>query len=612
MKLPHFLPVLLLAPALASAQTTEYTRSWHLQAINAQAAYDQGWTGKGVTVGIIDTGVTRSSEIANRLPGVSFTGGGTVDLNNHGSHVAGIVAAAKNGVGIQGIAYNATILPIQVLGTDGTGSLVTVNKGIDAAVAAKAQVINLSLGINLGYNTTTQNGNGVRLLMGDSVLKAVQAGTSVVVAAGNDYLPCTSVASTYAPWKGQNQLTCSFPAALPAVSGYEGLLNAKGGFLAVGAVDDKGKIASFSNRAGVMADWYMVAPGVKVTSTDKNGNLVTMSGTSMAAPMVTGAYALLAEKFPHLQGSQITQILLVSAKDLGAPGVDEVYGHGMLDIGRAMQPLGTLKLPVGKTVAQTRPLDGTVVAAPFAAPIGKALSNVMVTDGFDRGYTADLSSLAVTTPSFSFDQFTWDEAGPLLIGRRYQSHLPQEAQPIAFGLRMGDWSVATFREQGLFGAQGQGGTQLESQASRTQYMRLGHRWHPSRIDRIEANLDYGVTPAREHTGLVTRTSTLHGLGGSVHWTHQVDRHAFKLGYALPVQIVKGSAELDVPVNRTLDGEIVTEHRRVDLAGRTREHRLMAGWSHTTRSGLESRLDLARVQGVDSVHHELVVRISGRF
>jgi hypothetical protein len=165
---------------------------------------------------------------------------------------------------------------------------------------------------------------------------------------------------------------------------------ARGTVIVAGAVDAAGNIAAFSNRAGTVADSYLVALGERVRSFDENGVAFDYSGTSEATPIISGAVALVAGAFPTLSNTQIVDLLLRTADDLGAPGIDAVYGRGRLNIGRAFAPVGSLSVE-GVAV----PVDGATgrLGAPLGdgGAVGAALSQVLARDFYGRGYRVDVA-----------------------------------------------------------------------------------------------------------------------------------------------------------------------------------------------------------------------------
>ncbi|MFB7155894.1 S8 family serine peptidase [Lysinibacillus sp. NPDC056232] len=254
-----------------------------------------------VKVAVIDSGVDfKHPDLKSQVlpPYNAVAPANTSYPGDHGTHVAGIIGAAKdNGIGGHGINPNAKILPIDVFnGKDGANDFI-IAQGILYAIEQGADVINMSLG---GY--------GDNPLMEEAVQKAIEKGVTVVAAAGNESTD-----------------NYSFPAS------YEGVIS-------VGSTNDRNKLSSYSNY-GPSVD--LVAPGEEIYSTvhdeKKGSSFVKFSGTSMASPVVAGVASLLKSKYPDLKPYEIEAILEMTAKDLGDEGYDLTYGHGLVDPVKALQ-----------------------------------------------------------------------------------------------------------------------------------------------------------------------------------------------------------------------------------------------------------------------------------
>lgn len=285
---------------------------WYLDATGADLAQRAG-TGTGVTVAVLDTGVDAAHpDLAGAVvKGPDLIGGDDdpSDATGHGTAVAGIIAArAHNGIGIQGAAPGARVLAIRVIDAKGGGTTDTVARGIDAAVAGGAQVINLSLGVAP---------DAVAALLPDSTIveamdRAANAGVVIVAAAGNNAQPL-----------------CAQPLVQVRI-------------LCVGAVDRRRRLASYSNF-GLRVD--LVAPGGEIggpdeaiVSTRMGGGYAAVAGTSDAAPQVSATAAILMGL--GFTSAQAIDRIEATARDLGTPGVDFTYGHGMLDMAAAVRDLG--------------------------------------------------------------------------------------------------------------------------------------------------------------------------------------------------------------------------------------------------------------------------------
>lgn len=358
--------------------TAEYQRSNGPVQANAIAAYNAGASGAGVTVGVIDTGLSDpTGELAGRISAASrdFSGSGTIaDAAGHGTEVAMTIAASRNGQSTLGIAWGATIMALRadqgsecVSDTTCKFSQSTIANAMDHAVANGARVVNISLG---GPSSA-----GPGLLA--AVSRATSAGTIIVIGSGND--------SAAAP----DLLAQSL--ANPTYS--HGLV------IITEALTASNMRASFSNGALGFETVTLGALGVGVNTIDRTGAAVSVSGTSFSTPLVSGAAALLAQAFPTLSSAQIVQLLLSSARDAGATGADAEFGMGILDLSRAFAPQGTLSLAGTTTTVSTSAVGALSSAMGDAAAASQSLTGV-ATDTLGRAYQVALGgSLRLTTPA---------------------------------------------------------------------------------------------------------------------------------------------------------------------------------------------------------------------
>lgn len=318
-------------------------------------------------VAIVDTGINPAlSDFTGRIDPASrdmVANRGVTDTEGHGTAVAAVVAAARDGLGIQGVAFDSTILSLNTADPsdcdpdDGCShSSLDIAQAIDFARQSGARVINISLG---GPDPSSS--------VNSAIARAAAAGVLVVMSAGN---------------VGDE----------PGGESPEGFVltaAGAGNVIIAGAMDATRASAPFSNKAGAGASTYLTAIGVRVRSPDQTGTNFLWSGTSFSAPVISGAAALLAGAFPNLTGQQIMAILLNSADDAGAAGTDPVFGRGILNVGRAFQPQGTLSLPGGKEVD---PAEGGGAAS---TPMGDAkagVAGIVVLDGYSRAYAMTLVS----------------------------------------------------------------------------------------------------------------------------------------------------------------------------------------------------------------------------
>jgi subtilisin family serine protease len=296
------------AAAASAAGDPLRSAQWGLDAIHLAAPVPAGApAGAGALVAVIDSGVDATHpDLAGRVvagPDIVDNDSDPSDPTGHGTHIAGIIAAASgNGIGGAGIAPAARILAIRVLGADDNGTPADVAAGIDAAVAAGADVINLSL-------NWTQTGPALAPVTA-AMQRAADAGILVVVAAGN-----------------AAQSRCEEP-VLPQHA------------LCVGALASNLTLAAFSSYGQGLG---LVAPGERLVSTWNDDAYHAMSGTSQAAAMATGVAALLVGLGLH--GDQIAQRLLATARDIATPGPDARTGAGLLDAERAVEGVAQNSIP---------------------------------------------------------------------------------------------------------------------------------------------------------------------------------------------------------------------------------------------------------------------------
>jgi len=643
-------------PQPTSWITEEYTKSRGLSQIKAFGAYKEGYTGSGVTIAVLDTGVDsqhkdlenniiegrdftsyylNKSEMAlyyteggtsldqvsnieirnggsgftsapiveltgdgtgataeaivqngevvgifmtNHGSGYSYvnmnldltgTGGenleieyiarGTQDFEGHGTGVSTLAAGQRDDFGpedqysntIHGVAFNSKIMPVKVLGING-GSSYSIGKGLEWATDHNAQVQNLSLGSNsyAGFDQIISSFN-----------YALTNNSNLVIAAGNEGLNCL-------PVNGSLENQCSFPAAIPWISGNEHLLETDGAWIVVGSVNSSNVISSFSNRAGVTKNNFIVAPGENLITGAAFNTYQQGSGTSFAAPLVSGAMALMIEKYPHLKGSQLADIFFSTATDLGEAGVDNIYGHGLINIEKAFSPIGSLKLTTANTVSGSKTdLSKTnlVLSSAFGRKIidKKMLSGAVAFDSYDRDFNVDLSqniSISQNLSEFNINNYALMNYNNVILG------VDELNQRFLIGYHFYNKDIIFSYTEDTFGSEGgEGGLSFNSKY--TYYLSFidTYELKDNLLFKYKIDLAYS-NPEKERDSLITNISDLYGAGGEISCAY----NGLGLRALSPVSIKKGDMTVRIPTYRNLDGTVGYENIKSKMSVDTPE------------------------------------------
>lgn len=278
----------------AAAQTT----TWGYRSVKANTASSLGYTGKGVKIAVIDSGINSKHPDLKVAGGISKVKNSShlTDGNGHGTHVAGVIGAQNNSIGTVGVAPDSRLYSVKVLTTNGVGTLEGVVAGIQWAIDQKMDIINMSL-------TTVTDDKTLR----DITKKAYDAGILIVAASGNER-------------ESGKYKDVLYPARFPSV-------------IAVGSVSQLNKLSYFSNYG---ASQELVAPGENILSsftdskTATNEDYAISEGTSVATPFAAGTFAQYMEAYPHLSNKQLRETVKRAALDLGVKGRDNTYGNGLV------------------------------------------------------------------------------------------------------------------------------------------------------------------------------------------------------------------------------------------------------------------------------------------
>lgn len=420
--------VALASIGLVQAQTVEQTMNVNAyKLIGLDYAWARGFTGKGQLIGVLDTGIDlKNKDIAGKVVAASglYSGIYFDDIRGHGTYMASIAAGAKNSVGMAGVAYDAQLMTYKT----GVGQYIYetgVQQGLRYLADRGAGAINMSFGTSIPTysfnNYYTYLGNGIyKSNFGNDPYRqmnttlpymayATGKGSVLVMAAGND-----------------GNAVPAAPANFVTLTGGDGKLILGGRALVVGAVNDLGQLAPFSNRAGSIcnqyvagvckdtykiSDFYILAPGVNISaaSAGSTTGVDKVSGTSPAAAVVSGGVAVLKQAWPTLKPEQIVQLLTTTANK-NIPGYSvNTHGAGLMDLNKATMPQGTLAIAgkTGMTQSSTTVTTGMVTGALGALSTSTVMNSQQFVDSYGRNYQMDMTKVMVNNLSNFNQHFTY-------------------------------------------------------------------------------------------------------------------------------------------------------------------------------------------------------------
>lgn len=620
--------------------TPEFINSPAGSLVNADKAYARGWTGKGVTVAVADTGYSlKSTDLKGQVIATKdYTGQGINDTHGHGTFVLGEIVASKNNIGTHGIAYDSKAIVVKV-GTDTRVNLSNAALGLTWASDNGAVVGNVSA--NSNYDTIFAKnlvsiGNGSYRStdsrynysvgkfyneMDPSEWKAVtDRGMVVVNSAGN-----------------QGLAVSANPGHFATATDSSGNLLLGGRMLIVGAADERGNPYKWSNKAGSIcqnyiaannscadkykvSDFYLLAPGVN-KSTGLNDNVSTMYGTSMAAPIVTGGVAIVSQMWPYMKGENIVKLLTTTANKNLPNYNPATHGQGMLDLDRATQPVGALGIPTsGRTTSAvntaTLTSSGGSGSALSSLKNTGALSNVMIVDEFSRDFYIDLSQGIAVKDKRKISDVKAQQNGLTYLPFQQTFGTYQQGSDfvifddLKIGITSnsnlsGDWSTHVTKKFGVsphvavrttLGIMSEQTTWLGNESNgalsvgknnNTNFTQLG-------LDYTQNKNKYSIDLARGFTNVNTTENSL------VKKIDTIQSQSFKIGFeqsindnnnwgitaGLPNYIVKGSAKVSVPYATSAEGDVLYKDISANLKTTTPEKNLGLYYSQRGESDMD--------------------------
>ena len=563
-----------------------YINNKQLDVSNFSTAYSRGWTGKGSLVVIADTGAnTNHVDLDDNIKyTIDYTGTGISNSSSHGTHVAGITAGEKNNTGMHGAAFDAN-LAIAKVSSGNSYSFATAKKAAEWGKDKGSVAINVSAEVNYdsafrnsivkktegnyysthwyygmnGYNGAVNEASGWKSALGNEQVLVKAAGN-----AGWDYSA------------GMNQMATATDA--------DGNLILDGQMIVVGNYDtNNGIINSSSNKAGTVCatynnnvcidakkikDFYIMADGTNVTSTAENGSYVTMTGTSMAAPVVTGSIAILHQMWPHMKGKYLVQLVLVTGNKNIAGYNENVHGQGLLDMDKATRPVGATGIPTtGRTNGGVSNLNGGANVSGVASSQIQALTSVMVLDSFERDFYIDLGDMTQ-----SVDTRTVSVAEQMGAVNYYKSYMNADQHitfpkyviddnsNIEFGFGASDGHYLGNSFSGTLG------TTLDSSTLYANYNYNKGGFY------AQAGLGYSTVNFDTSNSLLT-SNTANVISSTATVGYEVkpaDGHKLGFNISQPVTIEDAKLNYTIPTSRTLDGKVNFTNSTVNFKNDKRE------------------------------------------
>ncbi len=670
-----------LSRTVADHQTTEFNNSTGLTMINANHAYAKGWTGEGAVLGVIDTYQDKDhadfngkyqwyKDYVRNDNTVTFYG----SQHAHGTHVAGIVAAEKNGTGTHGVAYNADLVGANV-DYHGNGM---INKGLaqqalhdfaklKSPESAGGEEMNI-VAVNMSFNqpnfffdsngsTVTQLSDGTysateitsRILnngVGDGRYWKIATDNNIILvnSAGNRGFDHAGDPGIWAVEEDSNS-NLVLGGKMVIVGNWDGsgVAGNKAGHICLN-INIANNTCNDTNR---ISDFYILAPGSYINSTiptgmGNNGNdTATMTGTSMSAPHVTGAFGVLNQMWPYMNGENLVKLVMNTAdKNLTGYNVN-IHGQGLLDLDEATKPQGAVGLATsGRVDHPTVSLNNTYYSTGTSVPSSLLNLKIMVLDEYNRNYYMDLeSSFSVKdNRKYSDVQMLVDNKNTFLPHNQMYGSFTQGGQwdlikNYNFGLYTGDngsgdYSVNIgknfyfknkFKLKTLLGHMSEQDTWLGNSSdgvlavgdnNDTTSANIGVAYQ---LGNNVLTLDYskGFTDVNTvDNSLIKSFSDIETESYRLAYEIQKDKHTtFGWSFSLPSHITSGTINLEVAKNVNLNGKINYTDIQSNLKQTTKEKNLGFFYSKTPDQDLDAsfnftaeyRQDVAGQSGKDGIN-----------
>lgn len=601
-----------------------------LRVVNASSAWARGYTGKGSTVLIIDSGINAGhneflGSITHQRNFINSKFGMT-DKVGHGTGLAGIIGANWNGVGMAGIAPDANLAIAKV--TD--NNAYNFSQARNALVWGNqigAVVANISA--NYSYDAAYQR-NWTRLADGSFYNRDTrfvgryfggEDPTMWANALGKNMVLVNSAGNSGLAYPQQ-------PGTLATAIDKNGNLILGGQVLIVGAWDiTSNNIAGYSNRAGNIcqnltaantcanpyriSDFYIMAPGNMFTTDDIGNNYVIQTGTSQAAAVVSGAVAIVNQQWPQMTAANIVRLLTATANKNIAGYNPEVHGQGLLDMEAATRPFGVVGIPtVGRTKVLLSGGFSTSTSGGLSS-LNSKLSSVMVTDEFDRDYYVDMSKTANNKSARA-------DFNPVAKAQFYENYNPYNrlnfysfnatvpAGDYDMKIALNDFTSTAMLDMGKstklndqlkyrmgFGMLNEnnawmgnsiGGSFGEVNTSYTQFTNFSGAYNLNKHVSVFGSAWLGYTQANlSRSGLVTDVGATQSYSWNMGLDYTREGHSFGGTVSQPVTVYKGDVDVAIPTSISADGAVNFSRERVSIRPDVNEYDFGMYYKYRTKT-----------------------------
>jgi subtilisin family serine protease len=602
-----------------------------LKEINASSAWARGYTGKGSLILIIDSGINANHrEFAGSIFATRDfikSKNGIVDVQGHGTGLAGIAAGNWDGIGMAGVAPDAQLAIAKV--TDNTAfNFTQARNALKWGSDLGAIVANISA--NYTYDAAYLK-NMYRL--SDGVTWANKdpryVGRFFMNENPNTWAAALSPNMVLVNSAGNSgRAYAEQPGTLATATDANGKLILGGRVIIAGAWDvDKDAVAGYSNRAGSIcrsvvngqckdlyrvSDFYILAPGNAFTASKTGDAYNIQTGTSQAAAVVSGSVAVINQMWPTMKAENIVKLLMVTANKNIAGYNKEIHGQGLLDLERATRPVGALGIPTTGRVNKIALSGGfsTNTSGGLTA-ISSKLSSVMVTDDFERDYYVDMSKAANTKRARAdFNPNTkanfYEEFNPYNKLNFYTANAKLQSGEYDFKFSANDVASLGLAEIGKttklndranvrvgFGMLNEQNTWVgnsisgalgQVQSSFTTFSNFTGHYDLNKHMSAFGSVWLGQTETNmQSTGLITNVSATQSYSWNVGLDWSQDAHSYGATLSQPVTVYQGTVNVDIPTGYNANGTVNYSKEKVSITPSVNEYDVGAYYKYRTAS-----------------------------